>query len=66
MINKHVNKSSGIEIIAFYTIHFSCSYHAALHAHEHIMNINHAAGMFTFFLIMQHQKVVFDKFSNQL
>ena len=49
MINKHVNKSSGIEIIAFYTSHFSCSYHAAWHAHEHILNINHAACL-SFFL----------------
>ena len=43
MINKYVNKLSGIEIIAFYTSQFSCSYHAAWHAHEHTLNINHAA-----------------------
>ena len=49
MINKHVHKSSGIEIIDFYTSHFSCSYHAAWHAHEHILNINHAACL-SFFL----------------
>ena len=49
MINKHVNKSSGIEIIHFCTSHFSCSYHAAWHAHEHILNINPAACL-SFFL----------------
>ena len=38
-----------LKFFAFYTSHFSCSYHAACHAHEHILNINHAACL-SFFL----------------